>query len=330
MRALLQLGLGLSAALSLSAAPHSDRDYGSQADDEAKSITVSAEGSAWESSGGGRTEKEQELASEVFFRADATYCALASAGSDWIESSPSGPCGEDALYEFTLPPCPDGSYELAPLWVQRLRPDGTYGSAELVSGRQCVTVADLRAEARREFATLHVPTPDLTLQTASPTLLINAWYPAHTTATPITRETTLLGVPVQVRAVPVEFVWDFDDPFSPTGPTLTTTDPGRAWTPGDDDVDHTWIAHAWTRLGDPHTPTGKNAETHRAANGAKYRTNVTITLTTTWQGQYRILGAPTWTTIPDTLTTTSPAGTYTLTEARTHLYCDTLNGDTTC
>ncbi|GAB2450134.1 hypothetical protein [Xylanimonas ulmi] len=316
-------------ALSLVGSPYpSDAALDGILDRSTKEVNVSAEDSAWESSGGGRNEKEQALPPEVYFRADVFYCALLDL--DGAKVKQREPCGEGAV-EWLIPaPCPEDSHKLAALWVQRLAEDGTYGPAQMVSPAQCVTAADLQAEARRELATLHVPTPNATLQTASPTLLVNAWYPAHTTATPITREATLLGVPVQVRAIPTQYTWDFDDPFSPTGPTLTTTDPGRAWTPGDGDVDHTWTAHAWTRLGDPDTPTGKNAETHRAANGAKYRTNVTITLTTTWQGQYRILGAPTWTTIPDTLTTTSPAGTYTLTEARTHLYCDTLNRHTTC
>ncbi|WP_162616380.1 hypothetical protein [Xylanimonas allomyrinae] len=307
-------------------------DYGGVADDENDNVIVESSDSAWTSAPDGGREPNPSTPPPVkYLRANDMYCAVTDLDPmvTWAEYF-QGSCPDGSVNLAATLTCPPDTYQLDPLWVQHLQPDGTYTTPQPVTGTQCITPADLTTQARNAFTTMHIPTPTATLQTATPTLLLNTWYPAYTTPTPTTQHTTLLDVPVEIRALPTHYTWDFDDPFSPTGPTLTTTDPGHPWTPGDPDVDHHWTAHAWTRLGDPHTPTGHTAGTRTTPDGIHYRTDVTITLTTTWHGQYRITGTPTWTDIPDTLTTTSTAGTYTLTEAHTRLYCDTLDGHTTC
>ncbi|PZR51506.1 hypothetical protein DNL40_16105, partial [Xylanimonas oleitrophica] len=251
-----------------------------------------------------------------FFRQTPTYCALRTLDDMGFPLvNPSGPsavpagerCGENAAVEITPADCEEGMYTLNPLWVQRLQDDGTYGPAEQVTERQCITPADLAAEAQRAFTTMQITPPPATVQGSRP-LLVNVHYPVYTTAEPLTQTTTLLDVPVEVRAVPHQYTWDFDDPHSATGSRLTTTDPGMPWAPGDPEPDHTWIAHAYTSLG-----TG----TAVSQTGNKYRQGVTVTLTTTWHGQFRIAGTPTWTTIPGQITTTSTTAPFTVTEART-------------
>ncbi len=177
---------------------------------------------------------------------------------------------------------------------------------------------------------MHVPAPTATLQTGHPTkLLVNAWYPVYASDDIVTQTATLLEVPVEIRAFAAQYTWDFDDPFSPGGGTLTTTDPGRPWIDGDPLPDERWVAHAWTRLGDPDTRAGRAAHTS-IESGIKARTDVHVTMETTWHGQFRIVGTTRWTDISGELTTTSDVGTYMVTEARSRLVCDDLNGTDGC
>ncbi|WP_051196974.1 PKD domain-containing protein [Jonesia quinghaiensis] len=83
--------------------------------------------------------------------------------------------------------------------------------------------------------------------------------------------TTILGIGVAIRATPIEYAWDFGDGTQP----LVTTDPGRSY------PDQT-IEHPYTELGD-----------------------FTISLTTTWEGEFSIDGGATWLPINGTTTTTT-------------------------
>ncbi|WP_245566849.1 PKD domain-containing protein [Jonesia quinghaiensis] len=85
--------------------------------------------------------------------------------------------------------------------------------------------------------------------------------------------TTIVGINVAVRATPVEYSWDFGDGSQP----LVTTDPGRSY------PDQT-VGHLYTELGD-----------------------FTISLTTTWEGEFSIDGGATWLPINGTTTTTDTA-----------------------
>ncbi|MFE7407285.1 hypothetical protein [Isoptericola sp. NPDC057559] len=224
---------------------------------------------------------------------------------------------------MTDPDCDD--LWLAALWVQRARAGGEYDAPEQVADGQCVTPADIAAEARREFRSMKIPTPEATLQ-GNPPMVVNVHYPAYTSAAPQDREVELLTVPVVIRAEPTEFAWDFDDPFSAGGGTLVTTDPGRAWRSGDPLPDASWVGHTYSRLGTPGTDAGTAEDEH----GNAYRTGVGVSLTTTWQGRFRVQGASTWTDIPGTITTTSTTPATTVTEARTRLVCDDLADTSTC
>ncbi|GAA1994125.1 hypothetical protein GCM10009718_34910 [Isoptericola halotolerans] len=291
-------------------------------DDPADEVRLGAHGAAQNPATSGQDDGPRDR----YFRTDLTTCNLAATWDGVDLATTLDTCPDEAL-ELTIQgaPCTDDEYELADLWVERLRDDGTYTDPEHLSGRECITPTDLAPHARHEFATMHIPTPQATLQAREP-LLAGVHYPAYATTQPQIVDVTLLDVPVQIRADPVEYTWNFDDPHTPGGATLTTTDPGQPWTDDAPTPDHTWIGHTYTHLGHPDTHTG----THRDDAGNWYRPEVTTTLTTTWQGHFRITGTSTWTTIDGTITTTSTTDPVTLTEARARLVCDDTHGHTTC
>ncbi|MEL7974370.1 hypothetical protein AAG589_00780 [Isoptericola sp. F-RaC21] len=258
---------------------------------------------------------------------DAVTCATLGESIDAISGFVTAPgaCPEGKdVAEITME-CDDGEYALDALWVQRVQDDGTYGDPEQVTDDECITPADIAAEAQREFKSMKIRAPEATVQ-GNPPMVVNVHYPAYTTATTQDRTVSLLGVPVVIRAEPTEYTWDFDDPYSPGGSTLMTTDPGRPWHEGDPTPDTSWVGHTYSRLGTP----GQDAGTAVDDKGNAYRTGVAVSLTTTWQGRFRVQGTSTWTDIAGTISTTSTTDPTTVTEARTRLVCEDLGGAATC
>jgi hypothetical protein len=139
-----------------------------------------------------------------------------------------------------------------------------------------------------------------------------------------------MGVGVEIRATPVEFVWDFDDPFSTTGAVLRTTDPGARWQQGMGLPGPGWVTHTFDRLGDPDSPAGRAAGVRRhPVNHLRFRP-VDISVRTVWSGQFRLVGYTGWIGIAGQVTTVSEVGSFTLTEAKSALVCEDLNGNTVC
>jgi len=315
--------IALIAALTFAAA---STDYTGRSDDNDKKYKVESHGQGWVETADGRKPARDEP-QDRYARTDAVTCGVLGesldALSDIVTAPGACPEGTD-IVEITTS-CADGEYALDALWVQRVRDDGTYGDAEQLTEDECITPADIARQARREFRTMKIKAPKATMQ-GNPPMVVNVRYPAYTTAAPQDRTVTLLGVPVVIRAEPTEFTWDFDDPHSTGASTLTTTSPGRAWQEGDPLPDESWVGHTYDRLGTP----GEDADTAVDDNGNVYRTGVGVTLTTTWQGRFRVQGTSTWIDIPGTITTTSTTAPTTVTEARTRLVCDALTGSTTC
>ena len=135
------------------------------------------------------------------------------------------------------------------------------------------TAADVVALVAQEFQRLPIAAPSITHQPDADWALVNMDFIVLTDAQVQVLETTILGVPVAVRATPVHYAWDFGD-----GATLATTDPGRPY------PDHT-VAHVYTSSADA----------------------VTVTLTTSWQGELQIAGSGSWLPIAGMATTTSVA-----------------------
>jgi hypothetical protein len=314
--------LSEGAPLKEAAIPTSESDYSGTLDDKNDLAELEYRQSHLD-------EKDEtgrsEGARNRFFRASEYTCSVLrdldlDLRVEFLESCPGG-----ALAAEGGPECDAGSVALEALWVQRLQDDGSYGEAELVADAGCVTPADVAAEAERAFAELGVEAPVATIQAARP-LLVNVHYPVQADAGPVEEEFTLLGVPVLLRAEPARFAWDFDDPHTPGGGVVVTTDPGRRWVEGMDRPDGSWVGHRYTHLGHPDTDPGTLVD----AEGDWYRDGVSITLTTTWRGMFQLVGTSEWTDIDGTISTTSSIDPVLVTEARVRLVCSDLDGNRTC
>lgn len=139
---------------------------------------------------------------------------------------------------------------------------------------------------RSDFAELPLDLPTVHLQPERDWFLVNMDTLVYTDGAPQMLETTVLDVPVRVRATPVEFSWDFGDGSTP----LVTAEAGAPW-PAQD------IAHVYQR----------EAE------------NVAITLTTTWSGEFQVAGQGPWIPIAGTTTTQSESAPFRIDTAETRL-----------
>ncbi len=101
--------------------------------------------------------------------------------------------------------------------------------------------------------------------------------------------TQVLGVPVQVRASPVEFVWDFGDRS-----VVRTADAGAPFP-------RNTVGHVFSEPGE-----------------------VEVVLSTTWAGQFRVQGDSVWQGVDGTAVTVSAPVAVSLEEARSRLVHDPL------
>ena len=113
----------------------------------------------------------------------------------------------------------------------------------------------------QEMQSLPIDPGTLTMQPDRGNVLINIDTVAYTDAVPQTFATAVLGAPVTVRVWPVEYAWDWGD-----GTVFTTTDPGAPWPQYT--VGHTYL---------------------RATAEGETRT---ITVTTSWHGDFSVAGGP--------------------------------------
>ena len=188
--------------------------------------------------------------------------------------------------------CPDGQVALAPWWRSEALADGSFGPWVQVGSYQCA--ADLiYAQVAVEWARMPITPSGYRLEPAT------GWAIAELGVNPIadgasqTMDTTILGTPVMIRAVPVSYTWSGDD-----GTNVTMTSPGTPYADGG-------------------TPFSLPKHQHRA----------TLTLTTTWRGEYSINGGASWSDAPGTATTTSASTTLHVYNPHTHLVDCDLNGN---
>ena len=139
---------------------------------------------------------------------------------------------------------------------------------------------------RSDFAELPLVSPVVHLQPERDWFLVNMDMLVFADGDAQVLETTVLGVPVAVRATPVRFSWDFGD----GSPALVTTGAGAPW-PAED------ISHVYTG----------------EAEG------VVITVTTTWSGQFQVAGRGPWIPIAGSTTTTSQSAPFRIEAVETHL-----------
>lgn len=142
---------------------------------------------------------------------------------------------------------------------------------------------------RSDFAELPLELPTVHLQPERDWFLVNMDTLAYTDGAPQMLETTVLDVPVRVRATPVEFSWDFGDGSAP----LVTAEAGAPWPATD-------ISHVYER----------EAE------------DLAITLTTTWSGEFQVAGQGPWIPIAGTTTTQSQSAPFRIDAVETRLVAD--------
>ncbi len=184
--------------------------------------------------------------------------------------------------------CPAGQV-LQPARESRSRPAGTtqWGPWEPLSTATCVTPGenDLVDNVRTAFAEMTVTPPPVTVIDGRGWTFVPIDTIVYSDDEPQTLTTTVGGTPIEIRATPVEWHWDFGDKTKP----LTTTTPGGPY------PDKT-VSHVYTHL-----------DTYQ------------VTLTTTWQGQWRLAGETAWRDVDGQNVTTSTSEPFTTHEIRTRL-----------
>jgi hypothetical protein len=200
-------------------------------------------------------------------------------------------CDEGHQVAYAGIECEDDEQAVGALFEQRRNSDG-WSPATLVEEESCLAErrqqVDIPAAAARAFQEMQIKPSEVNVQPPNGWTLVNVDTIAFTESQPRTMSTSLFGIPVEIRAVPSNYSWDFGDGSTP----LVTTDPGAPYPV------HT-VAHAYAKQG-----------------------TATISLTTTWHGQFRLVGEPNWYDVAGEGTTVSSSGSLEILEARARLVED--------
>jgi hypothetical protein len=172
-------------------------------------------------------------------------------------NGPEGSFGSDTCRASTAN-CPPGQFLVA-TWTR------TGDDAPWISGGNSCTTEATAAEpvvlptvTEADLRRIPLPASPVNLQPANGEAILNVPLILHTTTGTVTRDTTVLGYPVTIRATPGSWTWTLGD-----GTTLgPTTDPGNPYP-------RETLTHTYTAAGDRE-----------------------ITLTTTYTGEYTIAGLP--------------------------------------
>ena len=169
----------------------------------------------------------------------------------------------------------------------RLTGAAEWGPWTALSSWQCVSPeeGDLIDDVRSAFAEMTLTPSPITVIDGRGWTFVQIDTVIYSDDEPQTLATTVGGTPVELRATPVEWHWDFGDNTKP----LTTTTPGGPYPDKS-------VTHVYTRL-----------DTYE------------VTLTTTWQGQWRLVGETTWRDVDGQNVTTSTSEPFTTHEIRTRL-----------
>lgn len=158
-------------------------------------------------------------------------------------------------------------------------------ATSVVPGTTSPTAADVAAAVVTEFRRLPLDPSGIVVQPSRGWTLVNVDTIVLTDPATQDFDTRVLGIPVDVRATPTRYSWDFGD----GSPPLVTDDPGAPWP--DPTLTHT------------------------------YRTTGTrrITLTTEWRGEFRTAGGAAWQPIAGVATTSADAPPLEVREAQNSL-----------
>ncbi|MFD2027397.1 PKD domain-containing protein [Promicromonospora aerolata] len=204
-------------------------------------------------------------------------------------------CNEGRQLAYAGIDCEEDEQAVGALFEQRRESDG-WSDADMVEEESCLAErrqqVDIPAAAARAFQEMQIAPSEINVQPPDGWTLVNVETIAFTDTTPRTMSTSLFGIPVEIRAIPSNYSWDFGDGSAP----LVTTHPGTPYPA------HT-IAHAYAKQG-----------------------VATISLTTTWHGQFRLAGEPTWHDVAGEGTTVSSSDSLEIVEARARLVEDLYGG----
>jgi hypothetical protein len=197
-------------------------------------------------------------------------------------------CVGDGNGYFYRAVCDDGAVPLLPLFRVRLDPvtGAAVGQWEAVDVGGCPEDPDpVVALSAEDFRRLPLTPSAPQFQPVDGRGLVTMDLILFTDPSPQTLTTSVLGVPVTVRATPTRFSWDLGDGSAP----LLTADPGAPYP-------HHTVARAYDRPG-----------------------TYAVVLTTTWAGEYQVDGVGPWLPVTGTATTTSAPFTAVVEEAPARL-----------
>lgn len=222
---------------------------------EEKSVVVSSSEAA--AQGAPTTNTSQSGRIEEWMR--APICTT------WVAGSPDPMC--DDGYGFI---CSDGTQALNPWWMRYRRQGGTWSAWTMVSGYQCS--AEIFANAlAHAWAEMPIAPNTITIQPNTGWVLTTVPTIVYVDRAPRTRNVTLLGTPVIIRATASAYTWTWGD-----GAQTVTTQPGSAYP--DATVTHTYMYE---------------------------EQDVVVRLTTSWRGTYSTNGGGSWHNAPGVAHTTS-------------------------
>lgn len=187
--------------------------------------------------------------------------------------------------------CPEGTVGVNPL-KYRTRPKGGTGADwsgwALLNG-PCAPAGDptddLDEAMARELKKLKIPAKQARIAPVTTWFAVQVPMTYYTDAGVERMRVTVLGTEVELELTPTLFSWDPGDGCEP----VMSGEPGAAY------PDRT-VTHTYTKVGE-------------------YR----VTLTTTWSGRFRVVGADGWRPIEGTGSTTHSSGTFTTREVRSVL-----------
>ena len=210
---------------------------------------------------------------------------LCNVNSEYLTPGIDGPCGPPNG-TVQVPWC-EGEAPVEPLWV-RTRPTPTSDDWSLWQMRAGWACPDdlLPTLTERDLRRLTIEPLTAHRQPAGAEALVNKALIVYAEPEHRTFRTSLLGYGIDVEVFPVAYTWDFGD-----GTVLETTEPGAPYPSFD-------VAHTYTQ-----------------------ELTATVSLTTTWEGRYRVDDDPDreWRDIPGTAQTTTPFEPFDVIELRSTL-----------
>jgi hypothetical protein len=166
--------------------------------------------------------------------------------------------------------CADGTEALDPWWMRYRRTDGTWSAWTMMSNYQCS--AEIFANAlAHAWAEMPIAPNTITIQPNTGWVLTTVPTIVYVDRAPRTRNVTLLGTPVRIRATASAYTWTWGD-----GAQTVTTQPGAAY------------------------PNATVSHTYMYAER-----DVVVRLTTSWRGSYSTNGGASWSSAPGVAHTTS-------------------------